>query len=95
MLCCGVPQDAIQRPFEGGDPCARDRLIALLRRLTIRATKEDLTMLVKCHRKARLTHLTLAGMTPAGSCAWNVLSLQMGMACSHGEVLQLKAYDIA
>ena len=45
-------QDAIQRPFESGDLHARKRLIALLRHLTIRASKEDLTMLVGCSRKA-------------------------------------------
>ena len=45
-------QDAIQKPFESGDLHARERLIALLRRLAIRASKQDLTMLVGCSRKA-------------------------------------------
>ena len=45
-------QEAIQKPFEARDLGARTRLITLLKRLTIRASKVDLIMLVKCHRKA-------------------------------------------
>lgn len=52
---CGC-QDAIQRPFEARDPVARARLIALLKRLAIRASKDDLITLVKCHRKASQSH---------------------------------------
>ena len=64
-------QDAIQRPFEARDPGARARLITLLKHLAIRASKDDLIMLVKCHRKASqsLVHALPAAANPSRNCS--------------------------
>ena len=48
MHCC---QDAVQKPFEARQRAGRERLMALLSRIMIRAAKSDLVTIPACHHK--------------------------------------------
>ncbi|KAI8470158.1 MAG: SNF2 family N-terminal domain-containing protein [Monoraphidium minutum] len=68
----GTSRDAwlsgVQRPLEGRSPWGRRQLVALLRRVMIRASKADLVTLPPCHRR-----VTLLRFGPAHAASYNAL----------------------
>ena len=74
MLASWRLQDAVQKPFEARQRAGRERLMALLGRIMIRAAKSDLVTIPPCHHKVNL---------PSYAEAHETLALSIGVAAAH------------